>query len=323
MKKLPISLSVFFLLLSCTQEPLPVEVARDFQPYVDQFVNEALQRGLEVDFSDTGLIIEFGSVPPDAAAVCKGRGDANSGSHHIVIKKSFWNNSTPLQQERLIFHELGHCELNRGHRNDTLPNGEWSSIMRGSPLPENIPVYTNFTGTRRQYYIDELFDESTPQPAWVNIKADYGAVDPNARDTLLFLQNVKEINEVVPNAFSGNFELEMEYKLVEGISFGGLAWGGSSISNSYHAYVFNGTRFHIGSGLDIWGIVREFQDLVTLGQFNTITIRRVEDKYFYFWNRRFIYWMDVEEILGVQIKTLAGPNVELDIKRLLLTKIRG
>jgi len=33
----------------------------------------------------------------------------------IILDKPFWDNASYYKREELIFHELGHCDLNRGH----------------------------------------------------------------------------------------------------------------------------------------------------------------------------------------------------------------
>jgi hypothetical protein len=68
---------------------------------------------------------------------------------------------------------LGHCLLNRMvHREDKLPNGDFASIMnRAEKGLYEVCVYDIGGGDcdktyRREYYINELFDETTPIPDW-------------------------------------------------------------------------------------------------------------------------------------------------------------
>jgi len=65
-----------------------------------------------------------------------------------------------------LFHEFGHCFLNRTHTNEILPNGEWKSLMRGGTLPNNRSYVINFRGFRKDFYWDELFDPETSTPEW-------------------------------------------------------------------------------------------------------------------------------------------------------------
>src|ERR1035437_9451238 len=69
-----------------------------------------------------------------------------------------------MMKEDLIFHELGHGLLKRDHLNLTLENGDWKSIMCGGDKVGTRSWNINYKGIRRNYYIDELFDENTPAP---------------------------------------------------------------------------------------------------------------------------------------------------------------
>ncbi|MEP7320203.1 MAG: hypothetical protein ABI921_15710 [Panacibacter sp.] len=80
-----------------------------------------------------------------------------------------WQNS--LQLETLIFHEMGHCMLGREHDTNLMPRGYAKSIM----YPNDITLYSPCVYPigdscnqlyRRAYYVDELFDTSTPLPDW-------------------------------------------------------------------------------------------------------------------------------------------------------------
>ena len=311
----------FITMFSCKKDKPEILIDAPFQKYVDRFILEAEQRGMEIDFSDTGLQMEFGVVPPEAAGVCNGRGDATSGSHVIFVRRTSWNDYSDSQRERLVFHELGHCELNRGHRNDTLASGEWHSIMRGDPLPEDVQFYTNFTGRRRTYYVNELFDQSTATPDWVNMKSSYDAVQEEQKEVVLELNDVAEFDKFVSGVFNRDFEIEMIYRITAGVSFGGFAFAGGSIETSFHTYINKGINLFLSSGQNVWGTFREFLKIVDRSQFNKITIRREGDLLYYFWNEQFIYWTDIGEITGGKIFSLAGPNVVLDIQSLKVSKV--
>ena len=308
-------------MFSCKKDKPEILIDTPFQEYVDRFIEEAAQRGTQIDFSDTGLQIQFGTVPPEAAGVCNGRGDGTSGSHVIYVRRSSWNEYSDSQRERLVFHELGHCELNRGHLNDTLPNGEWLSIMRGDPLPKDIQFYTNFTGRRRTYYVNELFDQSTAIPDWVNIKRNYDAVTEEQKEIVLERNDIDKFDEFVPGVFTGDFEIEMVYRITAGASFGGFAFAGSTIETSFYAYINDGVNLFLSSGQDVWGTFREFLGIVDLSRFNKLTIRREGDLFYYFWNERFIYWTDIDKVNGSKLISLAGPNVVLDIQSLIVSKV--
>lgn len=147
------------------------DVPADLQLHVDKFLEEAAIRGDE--FTIDNLIIEY---DPELPAEECGRCNSASLSNDIqkVIKINPSCQITYNEQiEALVFHEMGHCVLGRQHVYDLLPNGDPKSIM----IPNNYDVYApcvydiggendcDFT-FKRDYYLDELFDESTPVPDW-------------------------------------------------------------------------------------------------------------------------------------------------------------
>lgn len=69
----------------------------------------------------------------------------------ITISKSFWMKASPLEREETLFHELGHCILNRPHCFKKNELNEPVSIMYPSILNKNL--YER----NRQKFIHELF----------------------------------------------------------------------------------------------------------------------------------------------------------------------
>lgn len=143
------------------QNEIVYNVPEVFSTYVERFKQEAKLRGYQIDFEKTGLIVEFqntGSIIPHAVGICYFSHEGSTPK--IGISETFWNSVGDETKELTIFHELGHCALNRDHRNDTLANGHWASILRGYPEePGDHPLDYN---RNRSYYIDELFDPATP-----------------------------------------------------------------------------------------------------------------------------------------------------------------
>ena len=86
----------------------------DFQPYVELFVTEAWAQGIAVDVSD--ITVSFESLEPPVIGVCY------TGYKHIKIDPK-WNDMGHMRRLTLMFHELGHCALGRGHTDEL-------SIMR-------------------------------------------------------------------------------------------------------------------------------------------------------------------------------------------------
>ena len=158
-------------LAACERGFEPVyDVAEDLQIQVDTFLEEAAVRGYELTINN--LILEYDpELAPSTCGTCNSHSASNSIQKVISI-----NPHCPItyneQREALVFHELGHCILGREHDFDLLPNGDPKSLM----APGNIDLYApcvykigeencDFT-FKRGYYLDELFDETTPVPEW-------------------------------------------------------------------------------------------------------------------------------------------------------------
>ncbi len=73
-------------------------------------------------------------------------------SPHIRINPDQWQTLGETGRQILLFHELGHCVLNRDHRTDRREDRSPASIMFPSLL--NPIVYRR----DREYYQHELFE---------------------------------------------------------------------------------------------------------------------------------------------------------------------
>ena len=151
-------------------EPAQYRVPAEVEPFIKTFREEAQKRGSSV--STASLIVEFGA--PQGSDVCGQCMLENGKTPRILLNNnSFcWQQANPQERECLIFHELGHCLLRRAHNSDKFPNGAFMSLMN----PDNVTVYATCRypiggeecdkRPRRDYYIDELFDPTTPSPVW-------------------------------------------------------------------------------------------------------------------------------------------------------------
>ena len=120
--------------------------------YFARYEQEATARGIEVDLvaaNITGVIEELSE--DNVAGQCN---YSSQSPNHVMVDESFWNSAPDRIREFVVFHELGHCDLLRGHREGTNPNGTCISIMR-SGLEDCDDNYNSFT---RATYLDELFD---------------------------------------------------------------------------------------------------------------------------------------------------------------------
>jgi hypothetical protein len=93
-----------------------VQIAPAFQSFVDQWHKDAestLGRDLVID----DLIIEFDgalTIQSGEQGLCSMDGNATPVIH---ISPTVWNIDSAFPRQMLIYHELGHCILGRGHNN--------------------------------------------------------------------------------------------------------------------------------------------------------------------------------------------------------------
>ena len=174
---------VFVFTISCKpeeiNEPTVYNVDASLTKYVDKFFQEANSRGITIPKEN--LIVKPATNTADFTDIC-GKCTQNAKFPELqrtveinTTNSPCWKNISENDKEALVFHELGHCLLNRiAHKNDTFADGSPKSIMVANntdlygpciyAFDEN-PTLCNKTN-RRKYYIDELFDEKTAAPSW-------------------------------------------------------------------------------------------------------------------------------------------------------------
>lgn len=153
MKKLLVVISLAVLSASCA--PAPITVDSGLQPYLDKFKQDGAQYGFTFDYP-RGLTMKFVPMSEIAGGSSAGTtiGECSSGTDSVPlvrIGQEFWTGADSFTREALVYHELGHCLLYRGHDTNILPSGIPESIMYPSIL--NSSVYSS----NRAYYIRELF----------------------------------------------------------------------------------------------------------------------------------------------------------------------
>ena len=132
-------------------EPRFTDVDSALWEYFERFEQEARTRGISYDLNDLGISGVIEQIPESGVA---GTCQYGRHVHHVTIDQNFWNRSSLLEREFVVFHELGHCVLNRGHDESAFNNGVCRSIMR-SGLEDCRDAYSQ---SYREYYLDELFD---------------------------------------------------------------------------------------------------------------------------------------------------------------------
>lgn len=173
---------LLLLLISCESDEIPEPIRvipNQMQPFVDQFIWEAEKRGMVLDVSKLSFEyesgIDGGTPNTSIAGICH-----RSDKLHLVkidTLNSLWLLSGDLGHEEIIFHELGHCLLDRPHKDEKFLSGDFASIMRTVGLLQYgdldnfsslFVVPSGLRAHKRDYYIDELFNENTSDPCWSN-----------------------------------------------------------------------------------------------------------------------------------------------------------
>lgn len=121
--------------------PIIKSTENEFLPYINDF---------EVYWGkNVKTPIYFNDLPDNVAGVCY---EWNSGETAIEISRKWWNIVSEARKKVLIFHELGHCELKRGHLASLFPDDICpTSIMYRSVLSDYC------SNTYMNEYLIELF----------------------------------------------------------------------------------------------------------------------------------------------------------------------
>lgn len=139
------SLSLFILVVSGCGREYNVS---GFESYVSSFEESAHARGVDLAIAD--LVIEFGTpAAPTADATCYQGGNTVP---RIVIDQKKWDAMPEAKRTALLFHEMGHCVLDRPHLD---------GAKSGSSCP--VSVMNSYTlsatcySSNEDYYLSELF----------------------------------------------------------------------------------------------------------------------------------------------------------------------
>jgi len=300
-------LFISILIFSCSDDGSvsDVNIDPEIQPYVDRFLAEAAQRGINIDLEESGLDIRFeiDISTADYAGVCRFR----LGSNEIGIDRERWDASSERRKEWLIYHELGHCVLDRDHRNDRFDNGMWKSLMRGDPLTqEELRVPLCYLWERNQYYIDELFDETTVAPEWVNNSFNYNDTPERGEEIYTLESTEDRFNKILPTGYE-NFELEFTYRRKGGGSNINMLYGGTgSLEFNFVSIDVNANEVLLGDHeLSCYRL--PFEGVID----NKITIRQINGTTSIFANEDFIHAFPAYELPVERIRTTGNAQVEV------------
>lgn len=119
--------------------------------FFESFKKEGSSRGQNINMEDIiGQIIDI-----ETDGVLGRCNQLTSGKKHLMIDKLFWETANMIEKEYVIFHELGHCALNRRHLDTTYKDGTCMSMMQSG----NGSCKMVYNSQNRSKYLDELFSQ--------------------------------------------------------------------------------------------------------------------------------------------------------------------
>lgn len=142
-----------FTACSIDEVSTEVKIDKNLKVYFDSFQHEASLRGINIDYAARGIIGRLHIINESGVV---GQCFYNAKSpNSVLIDIRYWNQLDSFHREFLIYHELGHCVLNREHLDTRSASGHCLSIMHSS---EDICEFV-YNDSSRFYYLDELFTQ--------------------------------------------------------------------------------------------------------------------------------------------------------------------
>jgi len=154
------ALAIFTMVNACKKEsskPIStsntlITSSEEMEPYIQNFIQQGRLRGHDIPDDLNGITYEIKEIEQEGVAgICYW---SSSNPNHIIIDKTFWLQFNVDQKEAVLFHELGHCYLERDHLDDALSNGNCQSLMHSGTVQNCKHAYA---GSNKTYYLDELF----------------------------------------------------------------------------------------------------------------------------------------------------------------------
>ena len=209
-----------FFLSTCEKEPAnppaesPPAIGPEFQKYVERFVEEYQKRVPDARFNPEEYTIRFANPGEFEAGV---RGRCIPGHNkEIIIAEEHWNDFDTVLQELLMFHELGHCALDRRfHDRGTLRFGALTckSIMSPSIYGTDCGI-DYYAPMWREFYLDELFGLKE-EPDWLEVGSNYHIEDLQ-KDTFYVSEFHSSLIEEAP---AGQCQVELFFDRMSSVVF--------------------------------------------------------------------------------------------------------
>lgn len=145
-------LSVMTAFWSCNKdENIDLFVDPALQEYFDRFVVEGALRNVTVNYTESRVSGYLKIITQSGVIGQCAHNDTKPNT--VIIDQLYWNTATDLEKEFVVFHELGHCVLNREHLDNSDNQGNCVSIMTSGTGSCHI----NYTVATRTGLLDELF----------------------------------------------------------------------------------------------------------------------------------------------------------------------
>lgn len=130
------------------------------RPFIEEFVKEAKSRGVPVNPETLGVMV-FTALPAGIAGFCNSADPSWSlvGLKHtgVVLFDSDYEGALEDPEDytfkALIFHELGHCLLQRGH-----DDKDYLTIMTSMPIGDDRLPYRDMSDAYKKNWKRELDD---------------------------------------------------------------------------------------------------------------------------------------------------------------------
>ncbi|MDX2248765.1 MAG: hypothetical protein SF052_18405 [Bacteroidia bacterium] len=339
-------LSVILLLAACKREDVPVkvyDVPAELQVYIDLFEQEAAKRGQTITIDNLRVLYEGELVNGTAAGTCTyPHADDPIPTVRFDTTSLNWTNNA-ASQEILVFHELGHCVLNRReHRDEQLPNGNFASIMRSTGAQVYGGALNDF---KRDYYLDELFDPTTPAPDWATNFPEYVSPETMGLTSVFIddfvdnrnfwnLGNSANVSTSISNStliFSSksestayftsketdlqansDFIIEANMKIASGENSVMVQWGGPG-SDKLNFFGFTpGKSAFVGNWTDGIVVAREISTMIP-SEFTKLTIRKEGTLYYMYVNGAIFDVLSYETLEGGVIAFYVGAQTTLHV----------
>lgn len=149
-------LSLVILTTACAKDPHPDDprtiqgVDPEFKLYVKNF-EDSFGRSIG------DVSIGFGALPSDRAGICTKFDD---GFRQVTINPTIWGEIDDFARFNLIFHELGHCVLDRKH-DDTMIEHSTGTGKKTVPKSFMYPnlFFKESISNLEDYYVGEMFNK--------------------------------------------------------------------------------------------------------------------------------------------------------------------